>query len=81
MHLEGVLSDQIVVTNVDDALGFGDPSALEVLDETDPQVSSHLTHISEILSHSNPNQQVVRRNLASVYEFQIQKSIRKYMYI
>lgn len=42
--LEGVLSDQIIVTNVDDSLTFGDTTGLEGLDDGDSQVqNSHST--------------------------------------
>lgn len=36
--LEGVLSDQIIVTNVDDSLSFGEAPVLDALDDGDSQV-------------------------------------------
>lgn len=47
------------MANADDALNFVDSSTLDSLDETDPNCTTHLTHISEILTPSNASQQVV----------------------
>jgi hypothetical protein len=39
--LEGVLTDQIIVTNVDDTLSFGDSTVLDGLEDADHQVIKH----------------------------------------
>jgi len=50
--LEGVLADQIIVTNVDDSLSFGDGAVLDSLEETDQQVCLAQINVDIISDHN-----------------------------